>query len=235
MKYRQLGNSGLTVSEIGLGCSGYWGKKQFDQSIAIKIVHEAFDRGVNLFDTGHNYSNFNAEPRLGIAIRDLLAVHDRESLIISSKAGSLGAFSPFQRIKSSPTQNFSPNYIESSCLSSISNLGCDYLDIFQLHGISPEQLTPQLLDKLFDLKERGVFRTLGINSHNSNTLNYVSQHPEIFDLVLLDYNVLQLDREPLIDKLVHSGVAVLAGTILAQGHLVSKKIDHFVLDLFFGT
>jgi aryl-alcohol dehydrogenase-like predicted oxidoreductase len=69
-----------------------------------------------------------------------------------------------------------------------------------------------------------MYRYLGINTHSKSELEFVSRHSEIFSMVLLDYNVIQLDREPLIDDLNLSGVGVVAGTVLAQGHLAKGKI-----------
>ena len=224
MNYRKLGLTNLLVSEISLGCSGYWGNKSFDQSKAISIVREAYDYGINFFDTGHNYSNFNAEPRLGLAISEILSSHDRSSLVISSKAGSLrGSASPFQ-ISNTPSQDFCPDAIEVSCKQSIANLKCGYLDIFQLHGASEEVITPGLLERLTQMRERGFFRYLGINTHDSKMMRFIAGKPGLCDMVLIDYNVLQLDREPLIELLSDANVGIVAGTILAQGHIVNSKV-----------
>ena len=72
-----------------------------------------------------------------------------------------------------------------------------------------------------------MFRYLGVNTHEESVMNYISKRPELFDMVLLDYNVLQLDREPIINKLHKFGIGVIAGTVLAQGHLVKGKIGSF--------
>ena len=72
MKYRQLGNTELRVSEISLGCSGFWGNRYFSEKKATAVIYAAFERGINFFDTGHNYSSFNAEPRLGRIIKEIL-------------------------------------------------------------------------------------------------------------------------------------------------------------------
>ena len=232
MKYRKLGKTDLSVSEISLGCSGYWGHQRFDQTKAIAIVRTAYDHGINFFDTGHNYSNFNAEPRLGIAIREILAQYDRSSLVISSKGGSLlGSAAILTRQK--PAQDFSPDAIEESCRSSIANLGCEYLDVFQLHGIIDAAMTPSLLERLSQMRESGLFRYLGINTHDSKTMRFLASKPGLCDMVLIDYNVLQLDREPLIQQLTQAKIGIVAGTILAQGHLVSTKIGSVRSGSFF--
>ncbi len=227
MIYRKLGRTDLRVSEIAVGCSGFWGNYRFSEKKAAKVIHEAFERGVNFFDTGHNYSNFHAEPRLGRIVNEILTNHDRSRLIISTKAGTIIPSASIFSIRKGNSKDFSPDHIESSCLKSIRNLNCDYLDIFQLHGITESQITEPLIERLFSMKEKGMFRYLGVNTHNQSDMIYISKHPEIFDMVLLDYNVLQLDREPIINKLHKSGIGVVAGTVLAQGHLVKGKIGSF--------
>ncbi len=87
MRYRALGRTGLTVSELGFGCASWWGKPRFEERTAIGLVHEALDRGVTLFDTGASYSAGEAEPRLGRALKG----RDTSSLVIATKAGTYHA------------------------------------------------------------------------------------------------------------------------------------------------
>jgi aryl-alcohol dehydrogenase-like predicted oxidoreductase len=224
MEYRQLGRTGLQVSEVGLGCSGFWGDRLFPESKAIAIVCEAFERGVTLFDTGHNYSNYNAEPRLGRAIKQILTNVDRSRLVISSKAGTLRRSIFRQQWSKRRFTDYSPDYIESACSKSINNLNCQYLDIFQLHGIQTGDLTDELLGRLQLKKKRGMYRYLGINTHRETDMLFVAAHPVLFDVILLDFNVCQLDRLPTIEKLNAAGIGVVAGTVLGQGHLINGKI-----------
>jgi aryl-alcohol dehydrogenase-like predicted oxidoreductase len=229
MKYRKLGNTELAVSVISVGCSGYWGEKNYPEDKATKIIFEAFDRGVNFFDTGHNYCNFNAEPRLGRAIEEILKNHDRSNVIVSSKAGTIIPSGKILTIQNSnnkdgKNKDFSPDGIEQSCARSISNLNCDYLDIFQLHGITESEVTDPLIHRLRDMKQKGMYRYLGVNTHTEADMLFVSKHPDLFDMVLIDYNVLQLDRELIIERLSQAGLGVVAGTVLAQGHLIQGKI-----------
>ncbi len=224
MKYRRLGKTDLEVSEIAVGCSGYWGNHRFPEKKAEAIILEAFERGINFFDTGHNYCHFNAEPRLGRFIKNILSNHDRSKLIISTKAGTVVPSTPLFSKRTKVYKDFSPDYIENTCAKSILNLNCDYLDVFQLHGIFESQITPQLIERLASMKEKGMFRYLGVNTHSESDMYYLSKHADIFDMVLIDYNVLQLDREPVINALSQAGIGVVAGTVLAQGHLVEGKI-----------
>ena len=87
MRSRQLGQTDLRVSELGLGCASWWGRSTFDEATAIRVVHEALDLGVTLFDTGSSYSAGEAEPRLGRALRG----RDTAGLVIATKAGTYHA------------------------------------------------------------------------------------------------------------------------------------------------
>lgn len=224
LKQRMLGQTGISVSEISLGCSGFWGSRKFPDKKAISVVHSAFDHGINFFDTGHNYSNYNAEPRLGRALKEILQREDRSKIVISTKAGTLRRRRPRLPFESRGHTSFDPDYIEAACAKSIKNLGCDYIDVFQLHGIQSEQITDELLTRLASMKRRGMVRSLGVNTHREADMRFVAQRRDVFDVVLIDVNILQLDRMPLVADLNRAGLAVLAGTVLAQGHLISGKI-----------
>ena len=217
---RVLGRTGLAVSPIGLGCSGFWGHRRFAEDAAAAVVAHALARGVNLLDTGHNYSGFHAEPRLGRILRPLLARYPRESLVISSKGGTLTGQAG---ISGAEQRDFSASAIVASCEASLRNLGLEYLDIYQLHGASEHDINDDLLDALQRLRDRGLIRHTGINTHSASTLRWMIAHPDAFDVVLLDYNALQQDRAPLIDQLHAAGIGVLAGTVLAQGHLLPAR------------
>lgn len=233
MNYRKLGRTGLMVSEIAIGCSAFWGNKMFPEKKAAAILHEAFERGVNLFDTGHNYSNFNAEPRLGRILQEILKRNDRSRLIISTKGGSVIGVSPVLSLRHRETKDFSPDALEQSCAASIQNLNCGYLDIFQLHGITKDQMSEALIERLTHMKQRGMFKYLGVNTHKEADMLFIAEHPELFDMALIDYNLLQLDREAVIDRLHAAGIGVVAGTVLAQGHLVKGKIGSLSSGSFF--
>lgn len=217
---RPLGRSGLQVSEIALGCSGFWGHRRFAEDQAERIVRRALERGVTLFDTGHNYSGFNAEPRLGRILQRAFASHLRDDLVISSKAGTLTGQAGIGGVEQ---RDFSPQNIERSCAASLRNLHCDHLDIFQLHGIGLHELSDELRSALERMRRNGMFRLLGINTHTGTIMQHIADHPDLFDVALIDYNVLQQDREPLIAAMHAAGIGVLAGTVLAQGHLLPAQ------------
>ncbi len=217
---RPLGRSGLQVSQIALGCSGFWGNRRFAEAQAERIVRRALERGVNLFDTGHNYSAFHAEPRLGRILQRAFAAHPRDGLVISSKAGTLTGQAG---VSGAEQRDFSPANIERSCAASLRNLQCGHLDIFQLHGIGVPQITDELLTALDRMRRNGMFKLLGINTHTEETMQFMAARPGVFDVALIDYNALQQDREPVIAAMHAAGIGVLAGTVLAQGHLLPAR------------
>ena len=151
MDYTTLGRTGLKVSVAGLGCGGFsrlglgTGKHE---DHAIGIIHAALDLGVNLFDTAAAYGT---EAVLGRALRTV----PRDRVVICTKA---------------PFGVSSPNSTAASAVASLDRslkeLGTDYIDVYQLHGIAPtaydhalNELAPALLRE----KEKGKFRHLGIS------------------------------------------------------------------------
>jgi len=150
MEYTTLGRTGLRVSVAGLGAGGFsrlglgTGGSERD---AIAIVHAALDLGVNLFDTAAAYGT---EPVLGKALRGAA----RDKIVICTKA-PFGVSNP----------NATPESAVSSLERSLKELGTDYIDVYQLHGVAPrgydharDVIAPALLRE----REKGKFRHLGI-------------------------------------------------------------------------
>ena len=210
MLYRPLGRAGLSVSEIGFGAAGWWGKAQFSEREAIRLVHAALDRGVTFFDTGASYSGGHAEPRLGRALKG----RDLSKLVVATKAGT---FAKRGRIG----RDFSSAAVIASAERSLRNLGLEVLPLLQLHGPATAELTDDLRGALGDLKARGLVRTLGVNSFDQAVIDQVIGLAD-FDVVMIDYNVLRPEREPLIARAAAAGKGVLAGMPLAMGHTAGR-------------
>ncbi len=207
MRYRPLGATGLTVSEIGFGCASWWGKPRFDERAAVGLVHRALELGITLFDTGASYSAGEAEPRLGRALKCL----DAASLVVATKAGTFHAGGG--RIG----RDFTPAAIVASAERSLRTLGLEVLPLLQLHGPSIAELDAPLLEPLRQLKARGLVRALGVNSFEPAVIEHAVGLADI-DVVMVDFNVLQPQRAPLIARAAAAGKGVLAGMPLAMGH-----------------
>jgi aryl-alcohol dehydrogenase-like predicted oxidoreductase len=206
MRYRALGETGLTVSEIGFGCASWWGKKAFDEGRALALVHAALDHGVTFFDTGAAYSGGEAEPRLGRALKGR-ALHD---VVVATKAGT---FHDGRRV----ARDFRPSAIVASVERSLRNLGMEALPLLQLHGPAVPELNDEMLGALEGLKQRGLVRAIGANSFDPAVIEHIIDLPS-FDVVMVDYNVLRPERAGLIDRATGKGKGVLAGMALAMGH-----------------
>jgi L-galactose dehydrogenase len=155
MEYTTLGRTDLEVGVAGLGCGGFsrlglgTGRSEAD---AIALVHEALDLGVNLFDTAAVYGT---EAVLGKALKKV----PRDKVVIATKAWVIrGAADAGERAVASLDR-------------SLRELGTDYVDIFQLHGVSPgaydrarDVIAPALLKE----KERGKLRHLGVTETGSS-------------------------------------------------------------------
>jgi aryl-alcohol dehydrogenase-like predicted oxidoreductase len=152
MNYRNLGNSGLKVSEIALGSWTTYGGS-VDNAEAVKIVHRAFELGINLFDTADVYVRGAAETVLGNALKDL----PREQLVIATKCmgrvwdGPLGA-------------GLSRKHMFDALDQSLKRLGVDYVDLYQFHA--PDLSTPieESLRALDDMVTSGRVRYVGFSN-----------------------------------------------------------------------
>jgi aryl-alcohol dehydrogenase-like predicted oxidoreductase len=150
MEYTTLGRTGLEVSVAGLGCGGFsrlglgTGKSEAD---AINIIRAALDHGVNLFDTAAAYGT---EPVLGKALKSV----PREKVVICTKA-------PFGI--SNPQSD--PQRAVDALDRSLRELGTDYIDVYQLHGVAPhayDHMRDAIAPALLREKDKGKFRHLGI-------------------------------------------------------------------------
>jgi aryl-alcohol dehydrogenase-like predicted oxidoreductase len=211
VKYRTIGSSNIKISEVGLGCAGAWGQPWFDEAKAIEIVRRAIELGVTAFDTGPSYSRGYAEPRLAKAIKGI----DGEKLLISTKVGThIGRNGKLYH-------DLTPEVILESVEASRRRLGLDVIPVLYLHGPRLCELDSRLLDTLAEIRDRGWVRWLGVNSFDTQVLEALVGI-SIFDLVMLDYNVLRSSREPLITKLTQAGKFVVAGSALAN-HLYAPS------------
>ena len=207
MQYRKLFKSHLKLSEIGLGCASYWGKKHFSENKAIDVVHHAIDQGVNYFDTGHSYSGGYAEIRLGKALRG--RINDNQ-LIISSKVGTRVA--NFGRLY----KDFSAAWIKLSCEQSLRQLKTDHLPIYFLHGPNPEDFNDEVFQVLQELKQAGKIGMVGVNAFDDGIIE-IAVNSDQFQCVMLDFNILTPQRTQTIETLKRQGMNVIVAGAIAGG------------------
>ena len=84
-----------------------------------------------------------------------------------------------------------------------------------MHSVCKKEEIEPLITTFEDMKSKGLIRAYGINTFDTDFLEFVARE-KIFDYVMLDYNIMKQDREPLISRLRESGIAVIAGCALGQ-------------------
>lgn len=149
MELRNLGNSGLKVSVVGLGCNNFG--MRIDAAQTRAVVHAALDAGINFFDTADVYGGRQSEVLLGEALKGI----DRDSLVIATK---------FAMPTGEGRQGASRRYIMSAVEASLKRLGMEHIDLYQQHRPDPDTPIEETLRALDDLVSAGKIRYLG----NSN-------------------------------------------------------------------
>ena len=147
MEYRRLGNSGLQVSLAGLGTNNFGMRLDYEQSAA--VVEAALEAGINFFDTADIYGGGRSEEYLGRALGSR-----REDVLIATKFAMPVGEGPF-------TRGGSRHYIERAVAASLTRLGTDYIDVYQMHQPDPDTPIEETLEALTDLVHRGVVRYIG--------------------------------------------------------------------------
>lgn len=213
MRKRQLGDTGIYLTELGYGCASLWGKKLISDEEAESLFITAYDNGIRFFDTGYSYGI--AEKRLGRCLKDL-GRNARENLVISTKCGTR------QDQKGRYYHDWSVEWLKESVKRSLERLGTDYIDLLHVHGPTVKEITEEILDFLVDLKKKGITKAIGINTFDTEVIQWVVEN-KTFDFVMLDYNILRQDREEIICNLYKNGIGVIAGAPLAQS-LYSDRV-----------
>lgn len=162
MQKRQLGNSGLEVSAIGLGCMGMsfaYGPAGDEQEM-IGVIRAAFDLGVTFFDTAEVYGPFTNEELLGKALAPI-----REQVVIATKFGfNIGADGKYDGMDSRP------EHIRAVAEASLKRLGIDAIDLFYQHRVDPAVPIEDVAGTVKDLIREGKVRHFGLSEASAQTI-----------------------------------------------------------------
>lgn len=214
MKYRNLGKSGLEVSEVGLGCNNFGRRWDYERSKT--IIDAALDNGVNFLDTADVYGEGESESVIGKALKGI-----RDEVVIGTKfSGAMGA-GPNSR-------GGSRKYIIDALDASLKRLQTDYVDLYQMHG--PDHSTPidETLRALDDMVRAGKVRYIGCSnfpaweivdaiwtSRNGRLSHFVSCQPP--------YNIIERGIETeILPACRRYGLGILPYYPLASGFLSGK-------------
>jgi 1-deoxyxylulose-5-phosphate synthase len=223
MRYRSLGESGLVVSVVGLGCNNFGrdGTRSSDLAGTQAVIDAAFDAGITLFDTSDSYGSVPgaSEELLGKALAGR-----RDEAVIATKFGAdlRGANGPDWGARGSR------RYLRRAVESSLRRLGTDWIDLYQYHY--PDRTTPveETLAALDDLVAAGKVRYVG--SSNMAAWQVVeaeftarSNHTARFVSAQNHYSFLRRDAEKeLLPACERYGIGVLPYFPLANGLLTGK-------------
>jgi aryl-alcohol dehydrogenase-like predicted oxidoreductase len=158
MKKRNLGNSGLEVSAIGLGCMGmsFGLGPAKDKQEMISLIRSAVERGVTFFDTAEVYGPFTNEELVGEALAPM-----REQVVIATKFGFNIAADGTQHKQ--PPLNSRPEHIKEVAEASLRRLKTDYIDLFYQHRVDPNVPIEDVAGAVKDLIEEGKVRHFGLS------------------------------------------------------------------------
>jgi aryl-alcohol dehydrogenase-like predicted oxidoreductase len=228
MKYKQLGNTGLLVSQLALGTMTFnkgQGPRHFVGSItqeeADQMVQKSVDSGINLFDTANVYGDGDSELTLGQSFRNLGIA--RQDVVVSTKVA--------MRVGQGRNDvGASRGHIMNAVEASLSRLQTDYIDLYQIHA--DDFLTPvdETLRALDDLVTQGKVRYIGVSNWHAwkiaDALG-VSKHKQLarFESLQAYYSLAGRDLERELAPLLEAKkVGLLVWSPLAGG-LLSGRYD----------
>jgi len=216
MRYRQLGDSDLRISEIGLGSwLTYGGGVSDDQARA--CVHAAFDAGINFIDTANVYATGAAEEFLG----DVLQSRPRDSYVLATKLY-------FPMDDSGENQGLSRQQVLKQIDESLRRLRTDHVDLYQCHRYDRETPLEETMEALDEVVRAGKARYIGFSEWSADEIErslhlsrehgwtkFVSSQPQ--------YSILHRDPErEVIPLSAENGISQVVWSPLAQGVLTGK-------------
>jgi len=224
MQYVNLGNTGLKVSKLCLGCMSYGAKTErwrwvLAETESRPFIKHALDLGINFFDTANIYTDGASEEVLGRALKDFAK---REEVVIATKVfGQMG--------KGPNDVGLSRKHILSQIDASLKRLGTDYVDLYQIHRWDPNTPIEETLTALHDVVKAGKARYIGASSmaawqfskalhvsEKHNLTRFVSMQPQ--------YNLIYREEErEMLPLCADQGIGVIPWSPLARGFLAGNR------------
>ncbi|WP_455380431.1 aldo/keto reductase [Acidihalobacter prosperus] len=230
MQYRQLGRTGLKVSELCLGAmtfgSNFLSIAQLDQNEANSLVSSAIDAGVNFFDTADVYSYGESEEILGKALSQ--SSLSRDQSVIATKVRSPMSNAAAEGSGDPNNVGLSRKHIIAACEASLKRLGTDYIDLYQVHGWDVRTPIEETLRALDDLVRQGKVRYIGASNWSVRHLAQAvtlaeARQWERFVSLQAYYSLAGRDIEhELQPYCVEAGLGLLPWSPLAGGYLTGK-------------
>jgi aryl-alcohol dehydrogenase (NADP+) len=221
MKYVKLGNSGLEVSKICLGCMSFGESGMgthawtLNEETSRQFMKKSLDAGINFFDTANVYSLGTSEEFVGRALRDYAL---RDEVVVATKVhGTMR--------KGRNAAGLSRKAIMTEVDHSLRRLGMDYIDLYQIHRFDPTTPIEETMEALHDVVKAGKARYIGASSmwawQFSKAQYIAGQHGWTkFISMQNHYNLLNREEErEMMPLCVDQGVGVIPWSPLARGRL----------------
>jgi aryl-alcohol dehydrogenase-like predicted oxidoreductase len=213
MKTKKLGNQGLTVPALGLGCMGmseFYGARDDHESIA--TIHRALELGVNFLDTADMYGCGENERLVGRAVKGR-----RDRVILATKFGNVrDAQGKFLGV------NGRPEYVRQCCDASLQRLGVTHIDLYYQHRVDPAVPIEETVGAMGELVRAGKVRYLGLSEAAPATLRRAAKaHP--ITALQTEYSLWTRDVEAeMLGTCRELGVGFVAYSPLGRGFLTAK-------------
>lgn len=212
MRERTLGNQGLKVSALGLGCMGMtpiYDKPNPDE--AVRALHAAIDAGITLIDTADAYADGKNEELVGRALAG-----KRDQVVLATKFGNI------RHADGTRSVNGKPEYVVEACEKSLKRLGTDNVDLFFVHRIDSSVPIEDTVGALGKLVAAGKVRYIGLSEAGPRTIERAyATHP--ISALQTEYSLASRDVEaeilPACRKL---GIGYVAYSPLSRGLLTGR-------------
>lgn len=216
MHYRNLGRTGLKVSEISLGSWLTYGG-YVEQENAVKAIETAYGLGINFFDTANVYERGAAEELVGRVLRN----YPRESYVLATKVWGKMGDGPNDR-------GLSRKHIMEQCNASLKRLGHDYVDIYYCHRYDPETPLDETLRAMDDLVRQGKALYIGVSmwqaSQMAEAIGLADRY--LLDRIVVNQPVYNMFDRRIEDEVIplgeRAGIGQVVYSPLAQGLLTGK-------------
>jgi len=219
MKKRMLGNSGLEVSTLGLGCMGMsfsYGPPK-DKRSMIELIRAAVERGVTFFDTAEVYGPFTNEELVGEALAPL-----RDQVVIATKFGFDTSVDPRAMKGSGPVLNSRPEHIKEVAEASLKRLRTDVIDLFYQHRVDPNVPIEDVAGAVKELIQAGKVRHFGLSEAGIQTIRRAHAVQPVA-AVQNEYSLwFRRPEEGLLQTLEELGIGLVPYSPLGKGFLTGK-------------
>ncbi|MGP0064113.1 MAG: aldo/keto reductase [Isosphaeraceae bacterium] len=222
---RTLGNGGLSVSAIGLGCMGmseFYDPKGMDDAESIRVIHRYLDAGGNFLDTADVYGLGRNETLVGQAIAGR-----RDEVILATKFANVrGPNGEFLGVRGDP------QYVRECCEASLKRLGVEVIDLYYQHRVDPATPIEETVGAMAELVKAGKVRHIGLSEAAPATIRRAAKvHP----IAALQTEYSLWSREPedeILPTVRELGIGFVAYSPLGRGFLTGafKTIDDLAPD-----